>query len=181
MRLRGVFHRLEQVRAPANDDGIGAYWQGWLELDGGPANPVVVQCLQLPAGMPTGMTIRVPAEVIGYFFKNWAYAAADTVRVAPLVMTSEPLWRPSPSPATGAGRGFDSLGAAVLATIVVVVAATWFGMASAGRRAARRDAGPPADLDAALAGVEPFSVDDSLRRLAEPEAGSAPRQGRPSS
>lgn len=176
VRLRGVFHRLEQVRAPANDDGIEDFWQGWLELDGGPANPVVVQCLRLPAGMPTGMNIRAAAEVVGYFFKNWAYAAADTVRVAPLVMTREPLWRPPPSPA---GRGFDSLVTAVLATTVVLVAATWFGMVAAGRRAGRRDASPPPDLDAALAGVETFSVDESLRRLAEP--GPATGQGSPPS
>jgi hypothetical protein len=53
VRMKGVFHRAEELTAPANSYGIDRYWQGWLEPAGGPVSPVVVQFLKLPEGMPT--------------------------------------------------------------------------------------------------------------------------------
>jgi hypothetical protein len=87
VRMKGVFHRVEELTAPANSYSIDRYWQGWLEPAGGPVSPVVVQFLQVPEGMPTGLKIHEPVEVTGYFFKRYAYNAADTIRVAPLVMS----------------------------------------------------------------------------------------------
>lgn len=149
--MRGTFHRLEEVRAPANDYGIERYWQGWLEPDGGPASPVVVQSLAVPPGMRTGMTIDEPAEVVGYFFKNYAYAASDTVRVAPVIMTLEPgrAMRPAPPPGSSLGSTFVTI--TMAATVLALVAAAWVGSRSSGRH---RTASVPAasvNLDQALA------------------------------
>jgi hypothetical protein len=149
--MRGTFHRLEEVRAPANDYGIERYWQGWLEPDGGPASPVVVQSLAVPPGMRTGMTIDEPAEVVGYFFKNYAYAASDAVRVAPVIMTLEPGRVPRPAPPQGSGMGSTFVTITMAATVLALVAATWLGSRSSGRH--RTAAAPAAavNLDQALA------------------------------
>ncbi|MFM7108472.1 MAG: hypothetical protein ACKOZU_07730 [Planctomycetaceae bacterium] len=161
VRLRGTFHRLERLEAPPNRYDIDEYWQGWLELEGGPATPVVVQCLRLPEGMPEGMSITERVEVTGYFFKRYAYAAADTIRVAPLVMALEPVRRP-PSPAV---TGASSLGTWAIVSMAALFAATVLGIRLAGRPAGRRPASTAADLASALDGHEPFSAAESLRRL----------------
>lgn len=162
VRLRGTLHRLERLPAPANQDGIDAYWQGWLEPAGGPATPIVIHCLELPAGMPTGMRLREPVEVVGYFLKRHAYAAADTVRVAPLVLALEPIRRPAPASPGGA-----SLGTWALVSMTALILATVLGIRLAGRRGGRPEAAPPVDLTAALAGHEPCSPAETLGRLAD--------------
>lgn len=150
--MRGTFHRLEEVRAPANDYGIDRYWQGWLEPEGGPASPVVVQCLAVPAGMRSGMTIDEPAEVVGYFFKNYAYAASDTVRVAPVIMTLEPVRLPRPAPPSGSGLGSTFVTITMAATVLALVAAAWLGSRSSGSRRATAAPADAVNLDQALAG-----------------------------
>jgi len=149
--MRGTFHRLEEVRAPANDYGIDRYWQGWLEPEGGPASPVVVQSLRVPASMKPGMAIDEPVEVVGYFFKNYAYAASDTVRVAPVIMTLEPVSLPRPAPPSGSGLGSAFVTITMAATVLAIVAAAWLGSRSP---IAGRTSTPPTDqvnLDQALA------------------------------
>lgn len=163
VRLRGTFHRLERLDAPPNRYGIADYWQGWLELEGGPATPVVVQCLRLPEGMATGMSVSERVEVTGYFFKRYAYAASDTIRVAPLVMAFEPVRRPPSAAETGA----SSLGTWAIVSMAALIAATVLGVRLAGRPTGRRQATAPEDLSAALAGHEPFSAAESLGRLGD--------------
>ncbi|MFM9057555.1 MAG: hypothetical protein ACKOSQ_00235 [Planctomycetaceae bacterium] len=143
VRLRGTLHRIERLAAPANNYGVEHYWQGWLEPDGGPTSPIVVHCLEVPEGMATGMKIDEPVEVVGYFCKRYAYNAADAIRVAPLVMTLEPVRRPSPA---AAARG-SSIGTWIVVSMAVLVAATVLGIALSNRPAGRRttpaQAGPP--------------------------------------
>jgi hypothetical protein len=169
VRMRGVFHRLERLRAPANDYAVEDYWQGWMEPAGGPPSPVVVQCLTLPEGMPRGMKIDEPVEITGYFFKNYAYNASDTIRVAPVIMTLEPGWRPRPSKPAGATAGRGGAMFVVAATLAALLTATWFGMRAAGRPSASRGSIAAPQLDAALADLEPFSIEKSLRQLADEE------------
>ena len=163
VRLRGTLHRLERLAAPPNPYGIDEYWQGWLELDGGPATPVVVHCLQVPEGMPVGMRIHEPVEITGYFLKRYAYGAADAIRVAPLVMVLEPVRRPPPPAVTGA----SSLGTWAIVSIAALFAATALGIRLAGRPTGSREPTAPVDLSAALAGHEPFSAAEALRRLGD--------------
>ncbi len=160
--MAGTLRRLERVRAPVNDVGIEGYWQGWLEPEGGPASPVVVYFLEIPAGMPEGSAIAAWVDVRGYFFKRWAYAAKDTVRRAPLIMAAAPGWTPPP-----AGReGADSIGLIALATMAALTILTMLGIRLAGQ-GWRRPPPPPPDVASALSGHDIVSTEESLRRLAE--------------
>ena len=162
VRFRGTLHRLEKMTAPANDYDIKDYWQGWLEPEGGPVSPIVVYFLRLPEGMPHGMKIGEPVEVVGYFFKRWAYAATDTVRIAPLVLALEPIWKPRPTGSPAA----SSIGTVALVTMAAVVALTLLGIRAASSGPVRRQPKPPDDLSATLSDVELFSTEESLRRMA---------------
>lgn len=164
VRFRGTLHRLEKLTAPANQYDIRDYWQGWLEPEGGPVSPIVVYFLRLPDGMPHGMKIGEQVEVVGYFFKRWAYAATDTVRIAPLVLSLEPIWKKRPA---GSPAG-NSLGTVALVTMAAVVVLTILGIRAAGRGPGRRQS-PPADLASALSNVELYSPDEALRKLAATE------------
>jgi hypothetical protein len=172
VRMRGTFHRLEQVRAPTNDYRIEDYWQGWMEPAGGPASPVVVQFLDLPAGMPSGMTIDEPVEVVGYFFKNYAYNAADTIRVAPVIMTLAPIWKPRQAPVQSPWEQ-GGVALVVMAMLVGVGVAAWLGMQAAKPLTRRETAAEPTGLDEALADVKLFSVEESLREVAREHGGRA--------
>jgi hypothetical protein len=172
VRMRGTLHRLERLTAPANDYSIGEYWQGWLEPAGGPPSPVVVQCLELPSGLPTGMDIAEPVEIVGYFFKNYAYNAADTIRVAPVIMTLAPIWKPRQAPVQSPWeQGGVTL--VVMAMLVGVGVAAWLGMQAAKPLTRRETAAEPTGLDEALADVKLFSVEESLREVAREHGGRA--------
>lgn len=172
VRMRGTLRRLEQLRAPGNNYAIDTYWQGWLEPAGGPASPVIVHFLELPAGMAAGMEINQPVIIDGCFLKNLAYRAADGVRVAPLLLARSPTsLGPTGGGSGGAAGGgwWDlSLTAIGVVTMLAIVATIAIGFLVAGR--GRRVAPQAGDLDAALAGVEPVSIGDSLRRVAASEA-----------
>lgn len=172
VRMRGTLHRVEQLTAPRNDYGVDRYWQCWMEPAGGPSSPVVIQCLSLPEGLPTGMDVDEPVEVTGYFFKNYAYNAADAIRVAPVIMTLEPSWRPMAASPVGGVGGRGGVAVAVAATLAALIAATWLGAAVARRPRDAADAAEVSGLDEALADLEPVTIEDSLRRLAAREAAS---------
>ncbi|MCE9630357.1 MAG: hypothetical protein K8S94_06530 [Planctomycetia bacterium] len=174
VRMRGTFHRLEKVGAPANNYSINDFWQGWMEPMGGPASPVVVQCLRLPEGMPSGMQIDEPVEIVGYFFKNYAYNATDTIRVAPLIMTLEPIWTPKPQAADSPLGASGGMTLVMLATMAALVAATWLGISRGGRPAVGRATTDPDGLDESLANVKLFSIEESLRELARGGDAAAP-------
>lgn len=169
VRFSGTVHRLQQVEAPPNNYAIEGYWQAWVEPDDGPASPIVVYFYRLPEGMPHGLKVREPVEVIGYFFKRWAYQATDTIRTAPLVMALEPIWKPHTPPAPG-GTAASSI---ALWTIGGLVAITLIAMRLANSGGRRREEPPPSDLSAALSGVELFSPDEALRKLAADEKAAA--------
>jgi hypothetical protein len=169
VRFKGTLRRLERVKAPANDFDVTEYWQGWLEPDSGPASPIVVHFLRIPAGMPAGLKIKEPVEVAGFFLKRYAYKATDTIRRAPLVLAIEPDWKPQP-PAQPGDTSLATILLVSMTTLVVVgVLATFFG--SQGNRP---PPAPPADLDEALAGVDIVSTGESLRRLAAEHVKLAP-------
>ena len=161
VRFRGTLHRLEKLTAPANEHGVEEYWQGWLEPEGGPVSPIVVYFLQLPDGMPQGMAINEPVDVVGYFFKRWAYAATDTVRIAPLVLALEPIWKPRPA----GSRATDSIGTIALVTMAAVVLLTALGIRAAGHGSGRRTPPAPADLTALWAATEVVSTQGALQGL----------------
>lgn len=164
VRFSGTMHRLQKVQAPPNDYDINSYWQAWVEPDGGPASPIVVYFLTLPAGLPEGMKLSEPVDVIGYFFKRWAYQATDTIRTAPLVMALEPIWKPHEPPAPGG----TVVGSYALLAMGALVAVTLLGLRFANTGSARRPPSPT-DLSTALADVELFSPEKALQKIAADE------------
>jgi len=167
VRMRGTLRRVEKLRAPDNNYSIEDYWQGWLEPAGGPASPVIVHLLELPDGMATGLEIQEPVVIEGCFFKNMAYRAADGVRVAPLLLARSPTRPVSAGVRTEAGWWDLSLAVIAVVTMLGLVATIGLGFLAAGR--GRRAAPHAEDLDAVLAGVEPLSIEESLRRVAAGE------------
>lgn len=158
--LRGTLHRVEYLSAPRNAYGLEGYWQGWLEPADGPASPIVIQFLDAPAGMPTGLDIHETVHVVGYFLKRYAYQATDTVRVAPLVMAKRPVWRPRPGPPDMARSPAAWMPAVLAVLTVLAVAGLWLWHKP-------RSPGPhPVDVEAVLAGYEPVTIGESLRRMA---------------
>lgn len=165
VRFSGTLHRLQKVEAPANQYDITGYWQAWIQPDDGPASPIVVYFLQLPPGLPHGMKINEPVEVIGYFFKRWAYEATDAIRTAPLVMALEPIWKPlKPAPPGG-----TSIGGYALVTIGLLVAITLLGIRYANGTARVRSTPSAVDLSATLSNIELFSPGEALRQLTASE------------
>jgi len=162
VRVHGTLKRLERIKAPKNDYDIAQYYQGWLEPGDGVSAPIVLHFLQVPEGMPLGLKIDEPVDVVGYFFKRYAYNARDKPRVAPLVMALQPFWTPQPELQPGG----TSLGTIALATMAAIVGGTALAIWLANRRPPARQTEAATDLNDALADVEPFSVRDALGRLA---------------
>jgi hypothetical protein len=162
VRFGGTVHRLQKVAAPANNYDITGYWQAWIEPDGGPASPIVVYFLRLPEGMPHGLDLNESVEVIGYFFKRWAYQASDTIRTAPLVMAIEPVWKPHVAPQPGGTMA----GGYALVAMAGLVLLTLLGMRLASSSTPLRASPGPADLSATLAGAEVISPAEALNRMA---------------
>ncbi len=165
IRMRGTLRRLEKLASIENDHGIDHFWQGWLEPAGGPASPIVVHFLRLPAGMTEGMNLAESVVVDGYFLKNLAYRAADGVRLAPLVLSLEPVLPAAPSSEDQRGGIWErSITALGVVTMLGIVATIGIGYWVVGRGRRRRMEAK--ELDSALSGVEHFSVSESLRKLA---------------
>ena len=94
--VSGVVHRANRVELLPNDYGIKQYYQVWLWPSDNPSAPIVVYCLRLPQGFPTGMELAEQAEVTGYFFKRWAYQANDALRTAPELLARTLQWEQRP-------------------------------------------------------------------------------------
>ena len=69
--LRGTMRRVVAVPAPENDDGFEHYYQTWLTPQDDPSSLIVVYCLNLPQGFPTGAELEEPVSLVGFFFKRW--------------------------------------------------------------------------------------------------------------
>jgi len=96
----GTVRRAHRLSAPRNDVGIERYYQLWLQPADNPSSPMVIYCLGLPEGFPTGMELAEDVRITGFFFKRWAYRAADTLRTAPTLLAKTVAWSPAaPSPA----------------------------------------------------------------------------------
>lgn len=169
VRMRGTLRRLEKLDGRADEYGVANYWQGWLEPAGGPASPVVIHFLRVPEGMAEGLEITEPAIVTGFFLKNMAYKAADGVRVAPLILSLEPIRPPTTGTESSGESVVDrSIGFVGVVTMLAIVSGIGIGYLVIGLGRKRRL--EAASLETALADVKPFSVAESLRNLAETDA-----------
>ena len=125
VRLRGRARQVVWQQAPLNQYGIRRYARVVLQLYDHPSDPLVVFALELPGGFPSGPEVDEPVEVVGFFYKRWAYLARDTVRTAPLVLAGTLRWTPGPpaAPSTPWWKmlAISSAVALVLAAVSVVV------------------------------------------------------------
>jgi hypothetical protein len=167
VRVAGTIRRLQEVAAPTNALGIATYWQAWLEPAGGPAAPIVVYFLDLPPGLPAGMRVEIPAVVDGVFFKRWAYQASDAIRLAPLLMATQPQLPPRIT----SGRGQTPVVGWALVSIGGLLAATWLALRYAATSQAPKRHHPEL-LDADFRGVTTTDPREALARLATIEDGA---------
>lgn len=125
--IRGILRGSEKVEAPKNDFQIAGYYQTWVFPDDNPSNPIVVYCLNVPKGFPSGMELAERVELVGFFFKRWPYAAKDTIRTAPVVLAKGFAWTPAPAgPAMAESLSLPRLIGTAAAIAAVVVLASWW-------------------------------------------------------
>ena len=91
--LYGNVRRAHRLTAPKNDYGIKRYYQIWFQPEDNPTTPMVVYCLHLPKGFPTGMDVSAETAITGFFFKRWVYKAQDSLQTAPVVLARTVDWR----------------------------------------------------------------------------------------
>lgn len=94
--VSGIVRRANQIDLFPNEYGLKAYYQIWLWPTDNPSSPIVIYCLDLPKGFPTGMEFVEEAEVTGFFFKRWAYMAKDGLRTAPTILAKTLDWQKRP-------------------------------------------------------------------------------------
>lgn len=123
--IQGTVRRAHRLTAPKNDCGIKKYYQIWVQPADSPNSPIVVYCLHLPKGFPTGMDISAEAEITGFFFKRWAYKARGTLCTAPTLAARTVRWQKVPEVVKSAPMNVGTLlllfGVAVAVSALVVV------------------------------------------------------------
>ncbi len=170
---QGTIRRAHSTKTPKNEYGLTDYYQLWLSPADHPTDPMVIWCLHLPEGFPTGMEVAEEAEVTGFFFKLWAYKAGDGIRRAPMLLARTLDWRRRPPAANTSERSPWLLGLMIAGSAAFALLATAYvyyrtrrggpaGLGPLAERFASRDAETPADMGAALA------------ELAEPEQSPEP-------
>jgi hypothetical protein len=107
--IQGTVRRATTAPPPKNDLGIDRYYQLWIEPGDAPSWPIVVVCLDLPAGFPIGQQVSAEGEITGFFFKRWAYMAQDQLRTAPALLARTVRWEreSGPVPQASARPGWD--------------------------------------------------------------------------
>lgn len=132
--IRGVARLAYRVDAPRNSLGVSEYAMLWVHPAGGPAAPIVVYALQLPAGFPAvphrnrdsqTKTLNEEVEITGYFFKRWAYEARDGINTAPLLLTAAPRWQPSVAKSSGPPPASEVASVVVGAAVIGLSIAGW--------------------------------------------------------
>jgi hypothetical protein len=96
VRVRGRVLRESVKRAPKNSLGISQYHQLVLAPAGGGDWPMMIYCLELPAGFPRGDGLKVDLAVVGLFFKNWSYPYDGGIGLAPVLIAKTIDWNPPP-------------------------------------------------------------------------------------
>jgi len=121
--------------------------------------------------MPVGMRVEIPAVVDGVFFKRWAYQASDAIRLAPLLMATEPQLPPRIT----TGRGQTPIVGWALVSIGGLLATTWLALRCAATSQAPQRRHPEL-LDADFRGVTTTDPREALGRLATIEDGASDRE-----
>ena len=92
VRVRGRVLEESRERPAENALGISEYHRLVLAPFGGGQWPIIVYCLELPAGFPRGRGLKEDLVVDGLFFKTWSYPYDGGMGLAPVLVTSTLQW-----------------------------------------------------------------------------------------
>jgi hypothetical protein len=92
VRVRGRVLEESLKRPVQNSLGIAEYHQLVLAPVGGGQWPIMVYCLELPAGFPRGGGLKEDLIVDGLFFKTWSYPFDGGMGLAPVLVTPAVQW-----------------------------------------------------------------------------------------
>ncbi|MEM6330374.1 MAG: hypothetical protein AAF790_09005 [Planctomycetota bacterium] len=141
VRLEGVVRRVEAVTPAKGLAGVDTLYRIILRPTGGEVWPVTLYTLAPPAGVPLGGDVRLPGEVVGYFFKNQSYRSRGGVGLTPVVLARGVSLRPAAeslaSPARTVSPGKLLLGAAGISAVLV----GWLVLRGAAAKRAAKPAG----------------------------------------
>ena len=122
--VAGNVRRAHPLEAPKNAYGIERYYRTWLQPADNTSLPIVIYCLYLPRGFPTGMKVNEEVEITGFFFKRWTYRAQNDLQTAPVLLARTVRWYQRPAVGEGlpAGPGVLLLivGVAIAFAVLVV-------------------------------------------------------------
>jgi hypothetical protein len=169
--IRGQARRALFRSAPKNDIGIDGYYQVVLRPADGPNSPLIVYCLDLPEGFPSGEGIREDVTVTCLFFKNWAFPTRDDIRCSPTLLARTLSWLP-PAPVAVRPVRMSQLLAMVVATAIAsVLIATWI-VRRSNRLTAAHQRLPTDPATVAENELEASQVAAGLQRLVGSEEGT---------
>jgi hypothetical protein len=163
--VRGSARQATYTQAAHNEHGVKGYYRVIVWPEGGPAEPIFVYTLELPAGFPTGEDIRAEIEATGFFFKRMVYPTQREaeLRRAPVVMARSLTWL-EPARQTAATDNTMirvALGLTIVGIIGLVAVASWATRARASAKPrATATIGPIDDRTV-------VDVKESLEKLAE--------------
>jgi hypothetical protein len=115
--VAGVVQGVYPIQLFPNEYGINKYYQVWLAPFDNRFAPIVIYCLSLPKGFPTGDKVAEEVEATGFFFKRWAYQAKDATRTAPTILAKSLEWQKRP-----VLKPVSTIDAGKLVPIIVVAA-----------------------------------------------------------
>jgi len=171
--VRGTLRRAHRLTAPTNDLGIADYYQTWITPKNNRGNVLVVYCLRLPEGFPTGMKLAEDVEITGFHFKRWVYLAREDLRSAPVLLARTVQWFRKPeAPAERPPNPWSLLLMIVAAGALAVLVAAYVYHRT--RQGGGKSAEPPPDLDALReAEILPEGAEFPARLSEEEEARGA--------
>lgn len=176
-RFQAEVRRCGPITTRFGDGPEEKLFEAWVFTEtGGRKNPYRILCTDLPAGFPTGESIRARVNVTAYFVKQYAYVTAHGPHVAPMFIARRFRWTKPPQKLS------DEVGAAPVLTLVLASVAVglsllaWRLTAQVGRGRSRilnSSLGNTAVLpglapDGNLA--RPVAVEEFLRTLATTES-----------
>jgi hypothetical protein len=91
--VSGTIRAVHRIELPKNPYGIPEYHQVWLYPIDNQFQPIVVYCLSLPKGFPSGNKLSEEGEVTGFFLKRWAYPTKQEMYVAPTLLAKTLEWQ----------------------------------------------------------------------------------------
>lgn len=128
--LRGTVHIATRVKAPENTPGARDYTTLVFEPTDR-SEVMVIHTLEVPPEFPIAEKTRELVTLEAIFFKRWAYANQDEVRVAPVFLARSVRWEPRSVAGEAPARPTVSMGWTILAavlfaalTLAVIYAAT---------------------------------------------------------